>query len=49
MKLTVKVNLTDGDLFNFLMYHNYHGAQGKLGIVVALLAFLAAVMTYGRV
>lgn len=49
MNYTVKVNLTDNDLFKFLMYHNYHGAQGKLGIVVALLAFLAAVMTYGRV
>lgn len=49
MNYTVKVNLTDNDLFQFLMYHNYHGAQGKLGIVVALLAFLAAVMTYGRV
>ena len=49
MNHTVKVNLTDTDLFKFLMYHNYHGAQGKLGIVVALLAFLAAGMTFGRV
>ena len=46
MNHTVKVNLTDTDLFKFLMYHNYHGAQGKLGMVVALLAFLAAGMLY---
>ncbi len=49
MKYTVKVNLTDKDLFSFLLYHNYHGAQGKLGIVVALLAFLAAGITFGKV
>lgn len=49
MKYEVKVNLTDKDLYSFLMYHNYHGAQGKLGILVAALAFVAAVVTFGRV
>ena len=38
MKYEVKVNLNDKDLYSFLMYHNYHGAQGKLGILVAVLA-----------
>ena len=49
MKYTVKVRVNDKDLYTFLMYHNFHGAQGKLGILVALLAFVAAVITFGRV
>ncbi len=49
MKYIVKVNLNDKDLYSFLLYHNYHGAQGKLGILVAILAFIAAGVTFGNV
>ncbi|MBE6015602.1 MAG: YcxB family protein [Lachnospiraceae bacterium] len=49
MDYTVKVKIDDQDLYKFLIYHNFRGAQGKLGIVIALLAFVAAVITYGRV
>ncbi|MBR5336645.1 MAG: YcxB family protein [Lachnospiraceae bacterium] len=49
MNYTIKVNVDDKDLFRFLLYHNFHGAQGKLGILIAILAFVAAVITFGRV
>lgn len=49
MRFEYKVKLTEKDLFNFMMYHNYHGIQGKLGIIVAALAFAAAAVTFGNV
>ena len=49
MNYTVKVNVNDRDLFKFLIYHNFHGAQGKLGILIAILAFVAAGITFGKV
>lgn len=49
MKFEYKVKLTEKDLYHFMMYHNYHGIQGKLGIIVAALAFAAAAVTIGNI
>ena len=49
MKVDINVKITEKDLNSFMLYHNYAGFQGKLSIVLGILAIIASVSTYGKV
>lgn len=49
MQIEFDVNLTERDMYRFSMYHNYTGFQGIFSILIAILAFVAAVLTRGEV
>ncbi len=49
MQIEFDVTLTEQDMYRFSMYHNYTGFQGIFSILIALAAFVMAVVTKGEV
>lgn len=49
MQIEFDVKLTEKDMYRFSIYHNYTGFQGIFSILIAIAAFVAAVITRGEV
>lgn len=49
MQIEFDVNLTERDMYRFSMYHNYTSFQGIFSILIAIAAFVAAVVTRSEV
>lgn len=49
MKLEFDVNLTEDDMYRFNMYHVYSGFHGVFSIIIAVMAFVVAAVTWGNV
>lgn len=49
MKAEFDITLTDKDMYRFSMYHTYTGFQGWFSIIIAVLCFVAAIVTRGSV
>lgn len=49
MSIEFDVKLEVKDMYRFSMYHTYTGFQGIFSIVIAIVAFAFAVLTYGQV
>lgn len=49
MKLELDVKLTEKDMYRFNMYHIYSGFQGIFSIIIAILIFVVAGVTWGNI
>ncbi|MBO5302976.1 MAG: YcxB family protein [Lachnospiraceae bacterium] len=49
METEFDITLTSLDMYRFSMYHTYTGMQGILSIIIAIMCFVAAVVTRGNV
>ncbi len=49
MQTEFEINLTEKDMYRFSMYHNYASFQGIFSILIAIAAFVMAVLTRDRV
>ncbi|MCI5712603.1 MAG: YcxB family protein [Lachnospiraceae bacterium] len=49
VKLELDVTLTDKDMYRFNMYHMYSGVHGIFSIVIAIMIFVVAGVTWGDV
>jgi hypothetical protein len=47
--IELDVNMTFEDMYRFNLYHVYHGSQGILSIVLALMLVAISLMTWGDV
>ena len=49
MKLELDVTLTDKDMYRFNMYHIYSGVHGIFSLVIAVMIFVVAGVTWGDI
>lgn len=49
MSMELDVKITDKDMYRFHMYHLYHGFTGWFSILIAIIAWLAAGLTWKSV